>query len=257
MGFIQCSFYSKTLGFTTNMNICLPQDITHSNGGYSVPEGGYTTLYLLHGLGDDHTIWSRKCAIDRFAATHNIAIVMPEAGRSFYTDMAYGYPYYTFISEELPKLCESFFPLTKDPSRRFIGGLSMGGYGAMKIGLSHPDQYRGIISLSGVLDILQIASLRPDLEKELLMIFGDQKNLHNSPHNIFTLSEEMHTQVVKPHLYVACGTEDFLYDHSAKFKYHAESLNYDLTYRESPGAHDFYYWENEIQHAMTWINNLI
>lgn len=92
----------------------------------------HPTLYLLHGLSDDHTIWLRRTSIERYVASMGLAVVMPAVHRSFYTDMDKGYRYWTFISEELPALARSFFPLSDKREDNFAAGLSMGGYGAFK-----------------------------------------------------------------------------------------------------------------------------
>lgn len=256
MAFINCSLYSDALGFTTNITVCLPLSIENGAPTYKIPDGGYKTLYLLHGLGDDHTIWSRKCAIDRFASTYNIAIVMPSGARSFYTDMAYGYKYYTYISEELPRLCESFFPLSTLSSKRFIGGLSMGGYGALKLGLSSLNQYAGIICLSGAIDIENLVKTHSEMQHEFHMIFGSNDVVTQAPHNIFELTQKTYSTTYHPPIYLACGTEDFLYEHSTSYKEYLEKLNYPFTYSKGPGKHDFHYWEKEIQNALQWIESL-
>ncbi|WP_069999540.1 alpha/beta hydrolase [Cellulosilyticum sp. I15G10I2] len=256
MAFIQCSYYSEVLGFTANMNVCLPQDIPHKKGGYAIPPDGFPTLYLLHGLGDDHTIWSRKCAIDRYASTYGIAVIMPFGARSFYTDMVYGSPYYSYISEELINTCEAFFPLAKESNKRFIGGLSMGGYGAFKIALSQPHKYKAAFSLSAPLDIKKIHEYAHllDLSYDIQLAFGGPEALHETPHNVFSLASRAVLQESKPSLYMCCGTEDFLYTDNASFKSHLDTLGYDVTYHQGPGGHDFYYWDPEVQLAMSWLN---
>ncbi|MDF2614255.1 MAG: esterase family protein [Clostridia bacterium] len=256
MAFIQCSYYSEILGFTTNINVCLPQDLPNKRGGYAVPPDGFPTLYLLHGLGDDHTIWSRKCAIDRYAATHGIAVVMPFGARSFYADMVYGSPYYSYISKELINTCETFFPLSKDPAKRFIGGLSMGGYGAFKIALSNPDQFKAAFSLSGPLDIARIPDYQHllDLSYDVKLAFGDISTLEERPHNLFKLAEETSGLDTKPSLYMCCGTEDFLYPDNESFKKHLDKIGYDAVYHKGSGGHDFSYWDNEVQLALEWLS---
>lgn len=99
----------------------------------------HPTLYLLHGLSDDDSIWLRRTSIERYVAQMGIAVVMPQVHRSFYTDMAAGGQYWTFISEELPALARSFFPLSAKREDNFVAGLSMGGYGALKLGLRKPE----------------------------------------------------------------------------------------------------------------------
>ena len=255
MAFIQCSYYSEILGFTVNINVCLPQDIVNKKGGYSIPPEGYPTLYLLHGLGDDHTIWSRKCAVDRYAATHGIAVVMPFAARSFYTDMAYGSPYYSYVSKELISTCENFFPLAKNPDQRFIGGLSMGGYGAFKIALSNPQHFKGAFSLSGPLDITRIQDYNHiiDLSYDAMLVFGNLNALKEKPHHLFPLASDVSKLKSKPNLYMCCGTEDFLFAANESFKKHLDDLQYNVVYHKGSGGHDFGYWDNEVQLAFAWI----
>ena len=111
MAFIECKFHSESLKLATSMNVILPQQTSSQIGlkGKS-SKGKFPVLYLLHGMSDDETIWSRRTSIERYVAPLGIAVVMPCAGRSFYTDMATGPKYWTFISEELPAIVRSFFP---------------------------------------------------------------------------------------------------------------------------------------------------
>ncbi len=257
MAFIECSYYSEVLGMTTNINVCLPQNLPNKKGGYIIPKEGFKTLYLLHGLGDDHTIWSRKCAIDRYATTYGIAVVMPFAARSFYADMVYGPDYYTYISEELINTCESFFPLAKDNSKRFIGGLSMGGYGAFKIALSHPEKYKAAFSLSAPFDVKRISEYAHiiDVSRDILLAFGDSPDYAAAPHNVFTLASDVMTNAKKPALYMCCGTDDFLFADNEAFKKHLDHLGYEVIYHTGPGGHDFYYWDPEVQLALSWLSN--
>jgi putative tributyrin esterase len=87
----------------------------------------------------------------------NLAVVMPAAQRSFYTDMVTDQRYWTFISEEVPTLARHFFPLSEDRNENYVAGLSMGGYGAFKLALSYPERYAAAASLSGTLDVVRLA----------------------------------------------------------------------------------------------------
>src|SRR3954470_22345135 len=117
MAFFDCHFFSDVLGLTVSAYVLLPQKTVRQIGlsgaaDNAAPSGGYPTLTLLHGLSDDHTIWMRRTSIERYAAARNLAVIMPAAGRSFYQDMASGANYWNFLSEELPALCQSYFPLS-------------------------------------------------------------------------------------------------------------------------------------------------
>src|SRR5687768_1122020 len=150
MAFFDCHFFSDTLAMTVSAYVLVPQSSVKQIGLESGPaRATYPTLYLLHGLSDDHTIWMRRTSIERYAAAKNIAVVMPAVGRSFYQNMASGPQYWTFLSEELPRLMRQFFPLSPAREDNFAAGLSMGGYGALRLGLAHPDRFAAAASLSG------------------------------------------------------------------------------------------------------------
>ena len=154
MALIQCDFFSEILGISSSMCVILPQDTTNQIGMEgSHKRQRYPTLYLLHGYSDDYTIWQRRTSIERYVASLGIAVVMPNAGKSYYTDMKKGDKYFTFISQEVPELARSFFPLSEKREDNFIAGLSMGGYGAFKVALTYPERFCAAASLSGSLDI--------------------------------------------------------------------------------------------------------
>ena len=256
MAFIQCDFYSEVLGFSTSMNVILPGDSKVNKPQHKM---NYPVLYLLHGLSEDHTIWGRRSSIDRYVRDLNIAVVMPNAGRSFYTDMNAGSNYYTFITEELPSMVERLFPISSRREDRFIAGLSMGGYGALKIALSNPDKFAAAASLSGAVDIMAIANrfTQEDPEgvaREFNHIFGDLDAFTNSPHDLFSLATTCSTSHPKPKIYLTCGTEDFLYVDNLHFKNHMETLSFDFTYEEESGNHNWDYWDFKIRSVINWLD---
>ncbi|HUZ18351.1 MAG TPA: alpha/beta hydrolase-fold protein, partial [Spirochaetia bacterium] len=156
MALLECNFYSESLSLSTSMTVILPQNTTSQIGMKNVAAGSrHKTLYLLHGLSDDHTIWARRTSIERYVAPLGLAVIMPAVGRSFYTDMKHGGAYETFVADELPAIAGEFFPLSAKREDTYIAGLSMGGYGAFKLALNHPERYCAAASLSGVLDLMK------------------------------------------------------------------------------------------------------
>jgi S-formylglutathione hydrolase FrmB len=215
----------------------------------------YPTLYLLHGLSDDHTIWQRRTSIERYVSDLGIAVVMPNAGRSFYTDMKHGYKYFTYISEELPEIVQQFFPISNRREDTFVAGLSMGGYGAFKLALSCPEKFAAAASLSGAVDMAsRVKSKQIQDTEELQNIFGDINAIKNSKNDLFHLAKEVsNSNDPKPKLYQCCGTEDFLYEDNINFKKFIESNNFDYTYEEGPGTHEWSYWDAQIQNVLKWL----
>src|SRR5512147_42451 len=138
MPLIHCNFFSQALGLSISMDVILP--LRPWSQGASAQAGRHPTLYLLHGMSDDHTIWQRRTSIERYVDPLGLAVVMPAVARSFYTDMYAGPKYWTFISEELPEIARAFFPLSAAREDNYVAGLSMGGYGAFKLGLRQPER---------------------------------------------------------------------------------------------------------------------
>lgn len=257
MALLECKFFSEVLGLSTSMTVILPQQTTTQIGLSNVKRGDlHATLYLLHGLSDDDSIWLRRTSIERYVAELGIAVVMPQVHRSFYTDMASGGNYWTFISEELPALARSFFPLSPKREDNFVAGLSMGGYGAFKLGLRKPEAFAAAASLSGALDMAHdfINAENPlQKSKEYEHIFG-QEDIDGTPNDLLWLLHEVdRSKGPKPLLYQCCGTEDFLYENNQSFRASCAKTSLSLTYEEGPGAHEWGYWDTKIQDVLKWL----
>ncbi len=222
---------------------------------HSSPPPKLPTLYLLHGLSDDHTIWQRRTAVERYAEEKGIAVVMPAVHRSFYTDMVSGYRYWSYLSEEVPARARDMFPLSHERQHNFVAGLSMGGYGAFKMALRHPERFAAAASLSGVLDIAALANLPdPELEAEMRLIFGDLNSIVGSDNDLFHLATQVaQSNGPKPSLFQWCGTEDFLYGFNVQFRDFIRPLPFDYTYTEGPGDHTWGHWDAQIQDVLNWL----
>lgn len=256
MALIHCDFFSEVLGISTSMCVILPQNTVNQIGmSGSVKKEKYPTLYLLHGLSDDHTIWQRRTSIERYVSSMGLAVVMPNGGRSFYTDMKHGYKYFTFMTEELPEIARQFFPLSEKREDNFVAGLSMGGYGAFKLALSCPEKYSAAASLSGAMDMARrVSAVEAERNDEMYNIFGDPDLMKNSKHDLFHLAKKVsESDGPKPKLYQCCGTEDFLYEDNINFKNFIEETNLNYTYDEGPGIHEWAYWDSEIQKVLKWL----
>lgn len=256
MALIHCDFFSQTLGMACSMCVILPErPMNQTQQQAASLKRLHPTLWLLHGLSDDHTIWQRRTSIERYVAPLGFAVVMPAVARSFYTDMSHGLRYWTFISEELPLIARSFFPLSEEREDNFVAGLSMGGYGAFKLALAHPERYAAAASLSGALNVVRI--LKPSdgtVSPEMLDIFGSPDSIKGSPNDLMFLASQLAASAhPRPALFQCCGTEDFLYQDNLLFRDHALSLGLPLEYHECPGTHDWGFWDEHIQGVLNWL----
>ncbi len=252
MPLIHCDFFAESLGLHSSMDVILPQRSLAAIA--RSPKIKFPVLYLLHGLSDDHTAWQRQTSLERYVEGMNLAVVMPAVHRSFYTDMAHGGRYWTFVSEELPALAGEFFPLSAARGDNFVAGLSMGGYGAFKLALSRPERFAAAASLSGALDMRAVMhGDEPGWEEEMRNVFGSSARLAGSGNDLFALAEQAARSRLRPKLYQCCGTEDELIQDNRRFRNHLKKYPFDLTYVENPGQHDWAYWDAMIQKVLEWL----
>lgn len=248
MALIDLNFYSEALGMQSQVLVVLPQKSTAGQIGITskADDTAYKTLYLLHGLSDDQTIWLRRTSIERYASEYGICVVMPCGGRSFYCDIKNGMAYYTYIAKELPQRIREFFRVSHKREDTYIAGLSMGGYGALKLALKERDTFCAAAGLSPCCDLK--AARFEDL---LTGIFG--KPELPPEEDIIHLAETQKDNPLRPRLYAAMGTEDFLYDSFQPVRKALENSTYDFTYLEKPAAHTWDFWDSQIQHALAWM----
>jgi putative tributyrin esterase len=256
MALLNVQLFSGALSMATCVNVILPDRIQTPEGGFGTKrEGPLKALYLLHGMSDDQTIWCRRTSIERYAAEYNLAVIMPTTGLHWYTDEKNSQKWWTYVSRELPLLMADFFPeISEKPEHTFAAGLSMGGYGALKLGLRGGGRFSCVASLSGAVNIARGHEGARDAKGAAFFksIFGTNEEATGSFNDLVTAAEEL-KEADRPKVYMWCGTEDFLYDQNILMRDHLNRLGYDLTYEESPGDHQWKYWDEKIQRVLEWL----
>ena len=253
MALVRCDFFSEVLEVGTSMTVLLPEA---GEGQIGVPTSaptdqesrGFPVLYLLHGLSDDSSAWLRYTSIERYAGPLGLAVVMPEVQRSFYADEAHGSRYWTFLSEELPSVVESFFRVSRRREDTFVVGLSMGGYGALKWALRRPDRFAAAASLSGALDVAALCGAGERAE-----LFDRVFDGRVGPEDdLFALLAGADVEAL-PSMYVGCGTEDALLDGSIRFVDAAVADGVDVHVDVRPGEHEWGLWDEVIRDVLAWL----
>lgn len=260
MALLEVSFFSNQLGMNMTMNVILPQQEQNQIGIESSPTlKDIPVVYLLHGMSDDQSIWLRRTSIERYAAEYGFAVIMPTTHLGWYTNTKYGLRYWDFIAKELPAICHGFFPqLSTKKTRTFAAGLSMGGYGAFKLGLREPESFQAVASLSGALGIANEANFYDGNETFWKGIFGEFHELQHSENDLFDLAKTAADNGVPlPKFYLWCGEKDFLYQQNKAFETLGNELGVDLTSSYSEGDHNWYYWDKEIQPILKWFHSLM
>lgn len=265
MSRIEFSYQSPALGYRTTVTCIIPSiDWIEMMRGVAVEEfytRRYPALWLLHGTSGDNDCWVRFTRLESWAEQYKIAVIMPDCRLSAFCDMDKGPAYYTFLTQELPAVCRPIFPLLAGRENNFIGGLSMGGYGAMKIGLRNPDNYSLILNLSGGVD--RVAHVkRTILENKVTGLhnlnamratFGDLSTIEGSVNDVFALATELaRTGKQKPEIFTSIGTKDPHWDENVRLRTELIRDGYSVYWEQGPFIHDWVNWNHYIELALEW-----
>lgn len=264
MALINCAYFSPTLGFNTNIYVVIPSvsaDEVQNKKDISAYGKGvkYQVLYLLHGAFGNYSDWIRGSNIERYAVERRLAVVMPSVENSYYQNMYRGLPYLNYVKDELPEFIQTLFPVSDKREDTFVAGLSMGGYGALRVAFEKPQSYAACASLSGAIDIQSsknrhaaAANVVSPIKWDLLL--EDPDHIDGSEADLYTLiAKRIGEGGPLPKVFQTCGTEDFIYRANVKAHEKLLELGIDLTYEEHPGIHDWNYWDKHIQRVLDWL----
>ena len=261
MAFIQMSILSKSLMRTVPVNVILPADKMVFPGMPEPPEKPFKTLYLLHGVFGSYIDWVNGTRIQRYAEEHDLAVVMPSGDNAFYVDQPGANNYYgEFVGKELVELTRKMFPLSRKREDTFIGGLSMGGYGAMRNGLKYWENFGCIVALSGALLVEDVAKRTNDdpffLNRRdyAEACFGDLSKILDSDRNPKYLVRQLKKEGRPiPRIYMACGDADSLLPANQGMAAFLKEQGADVTFEVGPGAHEWDFWDTYIRKAIEWL----
>lgn len=265
MAVVTMTFESKFLNSNQPFSVVLPEmprglepaDYYRSNRELPV-------VWLLHGTSGDHTDWLRHTNVERYAYTKQVALVMPSALNSNYSnwpDAMLGYGMYDYFFEELMPLVHNWFPVSARREDNFIAGLSMGGRGAVKYAVNHPERFAAAAILSAapkdfsLLNDTYFATSTEGIAPRLASMarnVGGLEALRNSEENVWRIIDEKVGTGALPRLLFACGTDDpDIYRDLLAFKAHASDIGLDAEYLIREGySHEWDFWDLAIKEAL-------
>lgn len=232
MALLQMHLYSNVLSRGVQADVILPN--------LDAQPAELPTLFLLHDMGDDSSACLLRTSIERYAQAFGMAVVLPNAMQSFYANSRSGEAYFDYISEELPLAVRRALPrLSRHRKQNYAAGFAMGGYGALKCALAHPESFSKAAALSA-----------PPACPE----FGPQAEIQGSENDLFALAEKNSAEN-RPEIWLWCGREDPLYAMNQRMQAHLSALGYAVQFHASAGGRDWACWDREIRNAILWLAN--
>jgi S-formylglutathione hydrolase FrmB len=203
-------------------------------------EGPFPVLLQLHGLSDDSESWLQRSNLVRHVEGMPLVVVLPDGETSGYVNWKpsgrlHKHRYEDLLMRDIPRQLRRHFRVTDGPWA--IGGLSMGGYGAMRLGLKYPERFCSIWSHSSAFHLHEV--VEPELAESTV-----------EDASVFAHAEALAQREDQPVIAFDCGTEDSLLEHNRRFHEHLQGLNIEHRYREHPGGHTWDYWDEHVVEAL-------
>lgn len=265
MAVFDITMFSNTLRRQVPLTAILPIEELEIPGFPKIDKSKpFRSLYLLHGFSGAHTDWIRGSRIEQLAMMHNIAVFCPSGENSFYLDdKARDALYEQYVCKELIDFTRRVFPLSRERTDTSIGGLSMGGYGAIHSGLKHCNVFGNIIALSsalitdGIVDIVNQPDNPIASAAYYIHVFGKPEEVIGSDADPKALAAKLAVnKELQPNIYMACGTEDILISENRDLDAYLTKIGIAHTYLESPGIHNWDFWDEYIGKALVWLDEL-
>lgn len=237
------TFYSPSLGRRKQYLVVRPQ-----NSGQL---DGFGVIYLLHGFGGEPADWLRWSHLYDYLRNRKLIAVLPEGDNSYYVNAA-EIPddhFADYIVNDIPNDVESHYPVAAKRESRLIGGLSMGGYGAFYLGLKRPDRYWFVGSMSNAADAptRKFSFQRFGQYWRLRKIFGPLGSGVRETYDPLYVIKSVQNPKGLPYIYQACGSKDGLIGVNRLLDRSLAAAHIDHVYRESPGAHNWRYWDQALK----------
>jgi len=235
----------------------IPSSVTMP-ADYASTKTRLPVVYLLHGAGDDERGWGLNTPVQEMADKYRVIIVTPSVGLSWYFDSPVdsSSQFETFVSKELVKYVDSHYRSLPKREGRALAGLSMGGHGAMFLGLRHKDIFSAAVPMSGGVDICGSHPLVGPFSERwgIKQYLGPIEICPERWHELSVINQVDSLKPSELAISIDCGTGDFFIEVNRQL--HAKLTEKGITheYVEFPGGHSWEYWRLALPRQMEFLN---
>lgn len=248
MALMHIQMDSRALHMPVPLDVILPQTAPQFQP--------YKALYLLHGSGGCQSDWLLNSSLYRYVEHLPLAVILPAGNNSMYVNTCAGQDYTDFLAWELPTVCEDWFPISSSREDRYIGGASMGGYGAFHAAMTYPEQFSRAISLSGSLDASTVYHDDDDISSQAVNLMGPEEDFFGSSSDLMTLADRLSSRPLEeiPLFLSLCGNQDYLLEDNIIFNEYMERQGIPLEFESWDGSHGWDFWDSAICRALEWLD---
>ena len=252
MADIEFSFFSQQMGRHVHMTAIVPFDIA-DQFGFKKP---FKSLYFLPGYSANASAILSGTLLAEEVSYRGFAVFIPDGENSFYMDQAaIGANYEKYVTEELIRVTRELFPISDKREDTYIGGISMGGFGALMLGARHMDIFSKIIALSPATDAYGMIEKNIGFTREQIdYYFKGEDNYYKNFHPIQVLRAAKKKGKEIPPIFLCCGEQDPLtYDFDRTFAEQAQETGLSIETHWGDGAHETRYWNKLLPAAMDFM----
>jgi len=210
----------------------------------------YKTLYLCHGYSGTDREWTENTRIEAYAQEKQLMTVSMFLGDSFCCDMAVGYNYFTYMTEELPRFIQAIYPSSPEREDNYIAGFSMGSHSAVKAALRCPEKYAAAIGIAGTMDHAKMTMLAAKMgadDSKAKAAFGPIDQIYGSENDMLYIAKRLvESGKDAPRLILTCGYQDFGYDLCTEYHEYLNEIGLKHEYLTEDGVHDYFYVDKVI-----------